>query len=227
MKKLSLLISLILCVTIGGVYATWTYAGNDVADAEYESVIRLTDANITGSQGVYSVESNLKLMINQKADGDYTAVLEFTTVDPADTRAPFLKITFTPDEKKASDNTKANGIPSELYFTTTSTMQIKVKEGTGDNAGKFYVDETNGTLTDIVKLTNPANSVLNPNITWTKQDNGSFTYEMDLDALKGQISLNKNFYLDTKDAYDKFHNALNGNIVARVTDGTVTSSTSD
>lgn len=30
MKKLSLLVALILCVTIGGVYATWTYAGNEI-----------------------------------------------------------------------------------------------------------------------------------------------------------------------------------------------------
>ena len=44
MKKLSVLIAMILCVTIGGVYATWTYAGQKVSDASYESVLRLTDA---------------------------------------------------------------------------------------------------------------------------------------------------------------------------------------
>ncbi len=35
MKKISALIAMFLCVTIGGVYATWSYAGtNDIADKQ-------------------------------------------------------------------------------------------------------------------------------------------------------------------------------------------------
>ena len=43
----------------------------------------------------------------------------------------------------------------------------------------------------------------------------------ELDALKEQISLSQTFVLDVKAEHDAFRSALVGNIVARVTDGTV------
>ena len=47
MKRLSILIALMLCVTIGGVYATWTYAGtNDIADAFAEAKSQLQTLNL-------------------------------------------------------------------------------------------------------------------------------------------------------------------------------------
>ena len=64
MKKLSLLISLILCVTIGGVYAAWTYAGsNDITDAHKEIQIIIPDPVIDGSNGAYSIETNIKNIV--------------------------------------------------------------------------------------------------------------------------------------------------------------------
>ncbi len=52
MKKLGLLIAMILCVTIGGVYATWTYTQNtDVADEAVNINMNLTDVAYSGSYG--------------------------------------------------------------------------------------------------------------------------------------------------------------------------------
>ena len=44
MKKLGLLMAMALTVTVGGVYATWTYAkGTDVADETVNMTLNLTD----------------------------------------------------------------------------------------------------------------------------------------------------------------------------------------
>jgi hypothetical protein len=44
---------------------------------------------------------------------------------------------------------------------------------------------------------------------------------MDADALEDAIRLSQTFVLDIKAEHDAFRDALAGNIVARVTDGTV------
>ena len=58
MKKLSLLIALLICVTIGGVYATWTYtsASADIVDGTKEVVIELAGAT-TSYLGYAKVKS--------------------------------------------------------------------------------------------------------------------------------------------------------------------------
>ena len=60
-----------------------------------------------------------------------------------------------------------------------------------------------------------------PNYKWTKNADGTFTYTLNADALKEQISLSQTFVLDIRAEHDAFRTALKGNIVARVTDGTV------
>ena len=46
-EKLSLLIALCMLLTIGGVYATWSYVGStDIIDAYAESKVTITDAVI-------------------------------------------------------------------------------------------------------------------------------------------------------------------------------------
>ena len=67
MKRLSLLVALMLAITIGGVYATWSYAGtDDIADAFAEAKVTITDAELTGANGTYKIE---------KIDEDYRIIL--------------------------------------------------------------------------------------------------------------------------------------------------------
>ena len=81
MKKLSVLITIMLCVTIGGVYATQTYAGtNDIADAYAEAKVTITDAELTGANGTYKIESNLVLTVDQ-ANKNHEAKLVFAAND--------------------------------------------------------------------------------------------------------------------------------------------------
>ena len=206
MKKLSVLLALLLCITIGGVYATWSYAGtDDIADAFAEAKVTITDAELTGANGTYKIESNLTLSVDQ-ANDEHEAELVFAANNDD---AIYLKVTFTP-ATNAPQTIKDNAVPSEFYFTTTTDMKY-----TMDAEGNY---SATGTATPIFTFTNPSDTVFSPNVTWTKNGN-VFTYELDEADLRSMISLSQTFVLDTKAEHDAFREALNGNITARVTDG--------
>lgn len=210
MKKLSLLIALFMCLTIGGVYATWTYAGtNDIADVFAEAKVTIADVELTGANGVYKIESNLVLTVDQ-ANEDHEAELLF---DSNNSDPIYLKVTFTPAEY-APQAVKDDAVPTELYFGTTVEMKYNI-----DANGNY---SATGTATSIFTFSNPSDGIFSPNVTWTEQADGSFTYTLDQTALESMISLSQTFVLDTKAEHDAFREALKGNIVARVTDGTVT-----
>ena len=210
MKKLTLLLALMLVVTIGGVYATWSYAGtNDIADAYAETKVTITDAVLTGANGTYAIESNLVIHVDQKND-DHEAELVFASNngDPI-----FLKVTFVPSASAPQD-IKNNAVPSELYFGTTTDMTYKI-----DGDGNY---DANGTPTKILKFKNESDGNFSEHRTRSPEADGSFTDTLDEAALKEQIQLSRTFVLDIKGEHDAFREALNGNIIARVTDGTVT-----
>ncbi|MBO5716060.1 MAG: hypothetical protein J6S23_06670 [Clostridia bacterium] len=212
MVRLGLIALLLVCITITGVYAVWTYAGtNDIADAFAEAKVTIADVELTGANGTYKIESNLVLTIDQ-ANDNHESKLVFGANDG---QPIYLRVTFTP-ATNAPQDIKENGVKSELYFGTTTPMQYKM-----DANGNY--SET-GTPVDIFTFSNSGNGVLDNTFTWTKQTEGenvSFVYELDQADLEGMISLSQTFVLDTKAEHDAFRVALTGNIVARVTDGTV------
>ena len=210
MKKLSVLIALFLCVTIGGVYATWTYSGNvDVTDGEVEIKATIAGAEYTGACGTYTVTSNLILEVDQ-ANKDHEAKLVFKSNN---NEAIYLKIVFKPSVD-ADKTVKAEGIDSELYFTVSTPMQY-----TMDAEGNYDANGTN--VVDIFTFANPSDGEFTPNITWTKEADGTFSVTYNEAFLTSQISLTQTFVLDTKAEHDAFKTCLGGNIVARVTDGEV------
>ena len=202
MKKLSILIALMFCITIGGVYATWSYAGtNDIADQLVETKVTIANIEYKEANGTYAIESNLVLTVDQ-ANQQHEAKLVYGSNNSDD---PYIKITFTAADY-ASPEIKENAVPSELYFSTTTTMQYENKDGQ---------------LVDIFWLSNTGNNQLDNTFTWTSEGNGKFSYTLDKAAIESCIKLNGTFVLGTKAEHDAFRTALNGNIVARVTDGTV------
>ena len=208
-KALSLLLVLAMCLTVGGVYAVWSYIeSTDVYDVKAESVVVITDAVTAGTYGTYTISTNLELSIDQ-ADDEHNSVLLFNSKDGQDIH---MTITFTP-HANAPFEVKENGVKSELYFGTTTPMQYKM-----DASGNY---DENGEPVDIFTFTNPSNGELDNVFTWTKNEDGTFTYVLDEAALRGQIALSQVFKLDTKAEHDRFDEALAGNIIARVTDGTV------
>ena len=209
MKKLSLLIALCMLLTIGGVYATWSYVGStDIIDAYAESKVTITDAIIEGTYGIYKIDSNLVLTVDQ-ANDNHEAELVFGSNND---QPVYLTVTFTPSVN-APKAIKENAVESELYFGVTTPMQYKM-----DADGNY---SESGTPVDIFKFKNSGNGELDNEFTWTKNDDGTFTYTLDAEALKKEISLSQTFVLDVRAEHDAFRTALKGNIVARVTDGTV------
>ena len=199
MRKLSLLMALLLCVTVGGVYATWTYYDTtaDVFDASAEIKVELADVSSSGASGSYSMSTNLALVIDQKNE-DHEAELKFISNNG---EAIHLTLVFKPSDN-ASSTIKQNGIPTELFWTTTTEM---LYEGT-----------------PIFTFTNPSNGTFEENVTWTQDtdENGDeiLVATYDEATLKSMITLN-HVKLDEKAKYDAFKACLTGNIVANITDG--------
>ena len=209
MKKLSVLIALMLCITITGVYAAWSYAGtDDIADVFAEAKVTIADVELKGANGVYHITSNLVLTVDQ-ANEAHEAKLVFASNNDQPIE---LKVTFTP-AANAPQAIKEEAVPTEVYFGTTTAMQYKM-----DAEGNY---SATGTPTDIFKFSNVANDELDQLISWTKNPDGTFTYTMDQAALEEAIQLTRTFVLDLKTEHDAFREALAGNIVVRVTDGTV------
>ncbi len=209
-KKVSLLMALAMCGTIGGVYATWTYSGSDdIIDTTYEAKVQLTNATTEGAMGVYEIVSNVQFFVDQASDAHDT-VLRYATKESTNSSVTELDeddtaftITFTPKNSTATDEVKANGVESWFTLSTTTTMQY---------GG-----------TDIFTFT-PPTGTHGHEITWDRSISGeviTFTYKVTVEQLKDLMGMN-NFVLDTKAEYDTFHSSLGGNIEVTVTDGKTT-----
>ena len=110
MKKITILSSILALATVGGVYATWTYAGtNDIVDAFTEAKVTLEGATLNGSNGLYTVTTNLVMTIDQKSENDHTAVLNYTSNNGEDMH---ITIRFTPAAFAPGEIKKA-GVPTE------------------------------------------------------------------------------------------------------------------
>lgn len=196
MKKLSVLVALALVITIGGVYATWTYTQTtDVADEAVNMAMNLTDVAYAGSNGTYHVDqSKLTLAIDPKPGTTHTTSLQITGS---------IVVTFTPATHAPVD-VKENGVPSTFSFSLSNNNWTF-----DDNA------EDNVAARKIVTLSHTDKH----DITWTPVGDGSFTFTLGAEELAEHIVLTE-FVLDTKTKYDAFNAALaNGQIVFTVSDG--------
>ena len=196
MKKLSLLIALCMLISIGGVYATWTYVRNsDVADESVNMAMNLTEVAYSGSNGAFKVDtSTLKLSIDPKSGTTHTTSLVIEGE---------VKIVFTPATFAPAD-VKQNAVDSTFQFKL-SNDNWTFDDGHGDGAKA------------IVTLAHKEKH----GIVWERQSDGTFVYVLDATTLAKHITLNE-FVLDTKTRYDSFNTQLaNGQIIITVSDGVV------
>lgn len=112
MKKLSLLVALALLITVGGVYATWTYTQTtDVADESVHMALNLTNVTYEGSYGTYEIDkSGLNMAIDPKEGTTHTTALKITGN---------LVIKFTP-ATYAPVEVKEDGVASTFQFSLTN-----------------------------------------------------------------------------------------------------------
>ncbi len=195
MKKLSLLVALILCVTIGGVYATWYYSGaENVADISEPITVNLEDAQTVGSHGSYTLVKSLTgetfFRIDQIDDNHTAGIVCKGT----------MKLVFTP-AAHASAEIKGGQFDTWIYFT--GNFDTLTYEGKQIFATNTKVDKNSG-----IK------------ITWTVVDG---KLECDITSyLQELVELNDTFRLDTLADYNNFATAIsNLALTVHVTDGVV------
>ena len=217
MKKLTCLISLLLCVVIGGVYANWAYSeSEDIQDTYKELSLGLTESIQDGVNGEYVIETNASYIIDQKEGSDHVAELKVVS---SNTEAPYLTVKFIPHDS-ASVDIKEHGVPTEIAFTTSAPFIYKI-----DGDGNYKAD---GTETAVLKFKNEANGAFNSNVTWLeKLEDGTdkveyFYVTFDAEDLLEQVSLTREFVLDIRSEYAAFQQSLlrAGSIIVKVTDGT-------
>ena len=211
MKKLSLLIAMILCVTIGGVYAAWTYTDPaiDITDKGLDTVIgvSLPSADLVGAIGEFGVSTNITGMsIDQLGDdGDpvtdfHQAVLNFHTNDD---KAPYIE--FTLNLVDNADEDTINDLETQY-----SIEIIDVKGTYGDK--DIFVDKRVG-------LQNIGKSTSSDEIKW-EYDEGRDLYFCKITDFEKEFILN-DFILPSKSAHTTFSQALGTpTLKVLLTDGT-------
>lgn len=112
MKKLSVLVALILCVTVGSVYATWNYAqgGAEKVVKYFDDSTVITPSVTDTAKGTIEVDTTgLDIVIDDEGN-DYYGDMTITGK---------VVITFTPSE--GADETVANsGIALQYSLGTTT-----------------------------------------------------------------------------------------------------------
>ncbi|MBO5889328.1 MAG: hypothetical protein J6Q58_04235 [Clostridia bacterium] len=189
MKKLSLFIALILCVTIGGVYATWYYANSQNEIAHDVTLAVGIDYSFTGTSGTLRivVEDSLTPFKVEPIDEDnYKAQL-------VNNKA--AKLVFTP-YTNASNDIKNNGIDVYWYFNNADAL----------TACTFDTDDSTATAEQQVftynQASGKANRLLITKDKFDKQSDGTFVYDMSADLL-GSITM-ADFTLVNYDRYAAF-----------------------
>ena len=200
MKKLSVLIALVLCVTIGGVYAAWTYTNPDadITDRHFDQLITISAAIEEGAAGEYAIETNITGMsIDQKGTNSesvdfHKAVLNYTT---SDDQTPYIRFTL-----KLKENTG-----NDIFNTLESTYSVDVVDVVSQYDSKdIFIDSKAG------------ETVIN----WS-YDSANDIYYYEIDDMSTEITLN-DITLLSKSAHTAFSAALGRAVLeVKISDGIV------
>ena len=211
MKKLTALIAMAVMLIVGGVYATWSYAGADnTASLEYDKAVYLAGTSQSGNVGTYAVTHNVSdIKVDQKdvATNDYTAVIVPTLSDA--TGKPSFVLTFTP-VAGAGDLVKANGVKTYVYFGMDPAPQYDID---GDlveedvftfkynqtNYFTIYTADTEDSVIDAL----PTEEDKAKAFKWTKSGN-SFTVTITLNQFSDLIAIDDDIVLNSIDKYNDF-----------------------
>lgn len=223
-KKLGALIGLATCVTIGGVYATWSYADTtDIVDVSTNIQFSIPSAELSGTFGTYQVTSNVAITIDEETAGSYKTALYYTdttTKAPAVDTDVAISIDFTLNNLSTMEQ-RETAVVSYFYFAM------------GDNTAVFadmndqgeYLNESGtvvATLEEAKKVdifTFDYTSTSKQTIglytgettekgRWRTKDGMTFSYDITFAELKQIISIDA-FILDTKAEHDAFAKVLN------------------
>lgn len=139
MKKIGLWMAALTAVTVGGVYATWTYAEKSVTNIDSEEQI-IQVAGINTSEdlkvGALSIQASPDFSLSIDSASYLYPVDEDAEAGYQDYKARgyhqheavmvvkgSITVTFTASEL-ASDNIKTNGLLTDIYFSTPKNINL-------------------------------------------------------------------------------------------------------
>lgn len=191
MKRFFSVIALALCITIGGVYATWTYtATNDIMDVNQTKTLQMAGATETGAAGAYEIDvSGLSLVIDDTNSDHYPELVVSGNV----------VVTFVPINA-ASGDIKNNGVISYTNLTTTVDLATwTFDDGHGNDGPIFTLNFTPHTIERA--------DAASAEFKWSPAGNGTLTCTFPAEGIANHISLTQ-YYLDTKDLYNAYDSNL-------------------
>ena len=181
MKKFSLLITLCILLTIGGVYATWIYSGNQIDSRTEPFVSKMGGLDHEGNSGSYSFINNT-LDFAVEPDAQDTKVTTIAWGNGS------MTLVFTP---------KGDINDAMLAKALTATIDVELASS---SAGEFR-GETVYTVDDAFSLTLAASD-------WTSHNDGEYyTYTIVADTIDEAISIGS-FHLPSEDDYTEFKTAI-------------------
>ena len=190
MKKLSIIAALALVTTIGGVYATWNYAGTKVEQVSHSKNIVITDAVTTTTHGKVHVHADtLTLSIDDM--GGYVPGWNKTITNA---NGGSLWIDFVPN----------TGAPDSVTFTYEITIVNNTYLDDGKNKVKIFDLET-----DTIVSSTTVNLDLTQTADQPHDCVGAFLIkEYSVQEIMALLPVNDDFKVDTLAEYKRFKEAL-------------------
>ena len=181
MKKLSLLIALCILLTIGGVYATWIYSGNQIDAQTTPFVSKMGGLDHEGNSGSYTfIENSLEFSV--EPDSQDTKITTIVWTEGT------IKLVFTP-KGDINDTMLANAL--------NATITVELASST---AGEYQGNT--------IYTIDPSFAVALTETDWTEHNDGEYyTYTITADAIKDAISIGS-FHLPSEDDYTDFKAAI-------------------
>jgi len=181
MKKLSLIIALCILLSIGGVYATWIYSGNQI-DAQTEPFVsKMGGIDHEGNSGSYSfTENSLDFAVEPDSQDTKITTIAWGTGS--------ITLVFTP-KGDISDDMLANALNATLTVELASSTA-----GTYNSTDVYTID--------------PNFAVVLTETDWTEHNSGEYyTYTITAATIEDAISIGS-FHLPTQDEYEEFKDVI-------------------
>ena len=202
-KRLSVLASLALCVTVGGVYATWIYATQEVPTAYATMGVTLTGTSQGGQAGTLTIAgTNVDLTIDDVATDTelHKATLVYDTTG-------YFTITFTPNDNAEADIRDGVSVDWSVGLYDTAAKQAV------DASVWKFADAVDTQPTPVEKqiftIDTVTTKIDEEDSKW-EENNGVYTYKLAMTDVMSKITLNNTLYLSTVEEYNVFKTALLG-----------------
>lgn len=181
MKKLSLLIVICILLTIGGVYATWIYSGNQIDAQTTPFVSKMGGLDHEGNSGSYTFTEN-SLEFSVEPDSQDTKITTIVWNNGS------ITLVFTP---------KGDINDAMLAKALNATITVELASS---SAGE-YKGETIYTVDSTFALTLTAQD-------WTEHNDGEYyTHAITAAEIEDAISIGE-FHLPSEDDYTEFKTAI-------------------